>query len=377
VPTEGLRRTDFLAGAGCIWGASRKSCFWDFGEYFTCCPCHSRDNFWPSSAKPPRWHQNGRGSLQEFNSQPMWRPIRCYRLRSTSKRGTAALNALIYPRADHLGSAACGRFVRPRAPGRRCHAFGDRGATATLAYNPRIRMELTVVTPTFNEAANVERFVRSVSGVLRGVEHEIVIADDDSPDQTWLVAGELTASFPGVRVLRRVGQRNLAASVIDGFCMATGDAVVCIDADLQHDPAILPTMLAELRSGSELVVGCRYMPGGGTTNWSRVRRLESWVATRMAQAYLGLKLRDPMSGYFMVWRQDFMAVRQQLSGQGFKILIEIAVRLWPQRICEVPYVFGPRIAGTSKLTAAVAVDYMAQLRRLRATASASRSRAIG
>jgi dolichol-phosphate mannosyltransferase len=236
-------------------------------------------------------------------------------------------------------------------------------------------MELTVVTPTFNEAENVERFVRTVSGVLRGIQHQIVIADDDSPDQTWRVAQELAKSFASVRVLRRQGRRSLAGSVIDGFSMAAGDVVACIDADLQHDPAILPAMLGELRGGAELVVGCRYMPGGGTTNWNWIRRLESWTATRMAQAYLGLKLRDPMSGYFMLRRQDFMAVRHQLSAQGFKVLVEIAARLQPQPIAEVPYVFGPRLAGVSKLTARVALDYVAQLRRLRATASPARARA--
>ena len=236
-------------------------------------------------------------------------------------------------------------------------------------------MELTVVTPTLNEAGNVERFVRTVSAVLGGIQHEIVIADDDSPDQTWRVAEEMAKSFPTLRVLRRQGRRSLAGSVIEGFCMASGDAIACIDADLQHDPAILPAMLAQLRGGAELVVGCRYMPGGGTTNWKWIRRFESWTATRLAQAYLGLQLRDPMSGYFMLRRRDFMAVRPQLSAQGFKILVEIAARLRPERIAEVPYVFGPRLAGVSKLTASVALDYVAQLRRLRATAPSSRARA--
>ncbi len=236
-------------------------------------------------------------------------------------------------------------------------------------------MQLTVVTPTFNEAPNIERFVRSVSEALRGVEHEIVVVDDDSPDQTWRVAQELAGAFPRLRVVRRQGQRSLAGSVIDGFTAACGDAIACMDADLQHDPAILPQMLAELRAGADLVVGCRYMPGGGTTNWRWIRRVQSSLATHMARAYLGLTLRDPMSGYFMLRRTDFLAVRHLLTAQGFKILIEIAARLRPRRIVEVPFVFGPRLAGTSKLTPAVAWDYLAQLRRLRATASPARARA--
>ncbi len=234
-------------------------------------------------------------------------------------------------------------------------------------------MRISVVTPTLNEAENVPRFVTAVSAALKGVEHEIIIADDDSPDQTWRIAQELSKTYP-VRVLRRQAKRSLAGSVIDGFNLAAGDVVACMDADLQHDPAILPMMMSELQAGADLVVGCRYMPGGGTANWHWIRRAESRLATRMAQAYLGLKLRDPMSGYFLMRRRDFLAVRPTLSAQGFKILIEIAACLRPQRIAEIPFVFGPRLAGASKLTAAVAVDYFLQLRRLRATALRPRIR---
>ena len=113
-------------------------------------------------------------------------------------------------------------------------------------------MELTVVTPTFNEADNVERFLRTVSAVLRGIGHEIVIVDDDSPDQTWRVAEELGKTYPMLRVLRRQARPSLAGSVMDGFAIASGEAVACLDADLQHDPSILPKMLAELRAGAEL-----------------------------------------------------------------------------------------------------------------------------
>ncbi len=236
-------------------------------------------------------------------------------------------------------------------------------------------MQLTVVTPTFNEAPNIERFVRTVSETLRGVEHEIVIADDDSPDQTWRIAQELRPAYPSLRVLRRRRPRSLAGSVVDGFAIASGDAIACIDADLQHDASVLPVMFAELRAGADLVVGSRYMPGGGTTNWRWIRRVQSRLATRLAQTYLGLTLHDPMSGYFMLRRTDFLAIHHQLSAQGFKILIEIAACLRPRCIVEVPYVFGPRLAGRSKLTATVAWHYLAQLRRLRSTTAPARARA--
>ncbi|MGI9103814.1 MAG: polyprenol monophosphomannose synthase [Terriglobales bacterium] len=230
-------------------------------------------------------------------------------------------------------------------------------------------MQLTVVTPTYNEAANVPAFARAVTEVLRGVDHEILIVDDDSPDRTWEVAEGLRAEFPRVRVLRRRGERSLAASVIEGFSAARGQAVACMDADLQHDPAILPEMLRQLTAGGELVVGCRYMPGGGTSDWGLLRRLASRAATQLAESALGLRLRDPMSGYFMVRRDEFLRVRDRLSAQGFKILIEIAAQLPSPEIREVPFVFRPRVAGQSKVTATVMLNYLAQLRRLRAARS--------
>ena len=236
-------------------------------------------------------------------------------------------------------------------------------------------MELSVIAPTFNEALNVEPFVRRTSEALRGIQHEIVIVDDDSPDETWRVAQGLDNKLYSVRVLRRKARPSLSGSVIDGFEAASGNVIACMDADLQHDPKILPQMLAEIRRGAELVVGCRYMPGGGTSNWHWIRRLQSWTATRLARAYLGLTLRDPMSGYFMLRRQDFLAIRNLLSAQGFKILIEIAARLRAEHVAEVPFVFGPRVAGVSKLNAAVAISYLMQLHRLRATAIDTRVRA--
>src|SRR5258706_12017319 len=132
-------------------------------------------------------------------------------------------------------------------------------------------MELTVVSPTFNEAANVQPLIEELRRVLAGLDYEILIVDDDSPDLTWQRVEQIGASDPRVRVLRRQGERGLAPAVVAGFAAARGDAMACIDADLQHDPAILPAMLAELRAGADLVVATRYMEGGGVAG-----RRELW-----------------------------------------------------------------------------------------------------
>jgi len=225
-------------------------------------------------------------------------------------------------------------------------------------------MKLSVISPTYNESENVGLLIARLETVLEGADYEILISDGDSPDRTWARVEEIGRRNPRVRVLRRTSKPGLGPSVVDGFSAATGEALVCIDADLQHDAGVLPRMLEELRNGSILVVATRYMPGGGTTNWGPIRRLGCWGCTKLAQWLLGVKLRDPMSGYFMMRRADFLKVRSRLNVQGFKILLEIAAHLQPGRISEVPYTFGPRVHGQSKLSKKIVFAYLAQLWRL-------------
>jgi dolichol-phosphate mannosyltransferase len=225
-------------------------------------------------------------------------------------------------------------------------------------------MKLSVISPTYNEAENVGPLIAELEKVLAGSDYEILISDDNSPDLTWARVEEIGRRNPRVRALRRTSNRGLGPSVVDGFSSATGEAVACIDADLQHDPTILPKMLQEIMSGADLVVATRYMPGGGTANWGMIRRLGSWGCTKLAQWLLGVKLRDPMSGYFMMHRDDFLKVRGSLNVRGFKILLEIAAHMQPRRLGEVPYTFGPRAQGESKLSNKIVFAYLSQVWRL-------------
>ena len=232
-------------------------------------------------------------------------------------------------------------------------------------------MKLSVVSPTYNEAENVELLVSELEKHLAGLDYEILISDDDSPDLTWARVEEIGRRNPRVRALRRISNRGLGASVVDGFALASGEVLACIDADLQHDPSLLPRMFDELVKGSDLVVATRYMPGGGTINWNAIRRLGSWGCTKLAKWVLGIKLRDPMSGYFMMRRQDFLRIREQLNVRGFKILLEIVAQMRPANLVEVPYTFGPRAQGDSKLTKGIVLSYLAQLWRLHRQSGAS------
>lgn len=226
-------------------------------------------------------------------------------------------------------------------------------------------MKLTVVSPTYQERENVAPLIEELVRVLQGIDFEVLIVDDASPDGTADAVAEIGAHDARVRVLRREGVRALSAAVIDGFSDARGEVVACMDADLQHDPSILPEMLRRLDAGADLVAATRYSGAGGTGDWSGLRRLGSRVATRLAQAFIGVRLSDPMSGYFMLRKADFLRVRRELDGRGFKILLEIVARLGPHRIAEVPFTFRSRRAGRSKLDSRVLLAYARQLWRLR------------
>jgi dolichol-phosphate mannosyltransferase len=225
-------------------------------------------------------------------------------------------------------------------------------------------VKVTIVSPTYNEAENIARLVHDVGSVLSGIDYELLIADDDSPDRTWAIAQQLAVQNPHVRVLRRTTARGLSPAVIEGFLSSSRDYVGVIDADLQHDPAILPQMIAALDAGAEIAVGSRYIEGGGTGAWNAARRFQSWVATKLARTFLGVELTDPMSGYFILRRNDFNRIHKQLDSSGFKILLEIIARLAPSKLEEVPYTFRTRVAGQSKLSSKVVLQYLGQLWRL-------------
>jgi dolichol-phosphate mannosyltransferase len=225
-------------------------------------------------------------------------------------------------------------------------------------------MKISVVSPTYNEAGNLSRLIAEIGAAVEALDYEIIIVDDNSPDGTWDKAERIAQINPRLRVIRRLKNRGLSQAVVEGFLAARGDYIACIDADLQHDPRILPQLIAALDDGSEVAVGSRYVSGGGTGEWNHFRRLESWVATKLAQFFLGVALRDPMSGYFILRRRDFVRICTLLDVRGFKILLEIVAQLAPNNLMEVPYTFRTRAAGESKLSSKVILQYLGQLWRL-------------
>jgi dolichol-phosphate mannosyltransferase len=225
-------------------------------------------------------------------------------------------------------------------------------------------MKVSVISPTLNEAQNIPTLVERLQRALGNMDYEILIVDDNSADLTWSVAEDISRKNSRVKSLRRLKNPGLGMAVIDGFSAATGDILACIDADLQHDPSILPKMIEELQNGMDVIVGSRHIAGGGFGKWSRWRRFESWSANKAAQLLLGFEVKDLMSGYFLIWRKDFSRVQGQLGESGFKILLEILAKLRTPRVKEVPYTFQARCVGESKLSGKIVFLYFRQLWRL-------------
>ncbi len=221
------------------------------------------------------------------------------------------------------------------------------------------RIEISVVIPTFNEIANVLEVIRRLETALEGFVWEVVFVDDNSPDGTARFIRAIAQQDRRVRCVQRIGRRGLSSACVEGMMAAAGDLIAVMDADLQHDETILPAMIEALRGDAvDIVIGSRYAAGGGTGDWDSSRLRASRLATRLSHLVFRADLRDPMSGFFAIRRDAFEAAVGDLSGIGFKIMLDLfASSPRPLRFREISYTFRSRTAGESKLDALVAWEY--------------------
>ena len=221
---------------------------------------------------------------------------------------------------------------------------------------------LWVVVPTYNEAANLRSLVGAVQAALADREFRVLVVDDASPDGTGAIADELAAAHDDVRVLHRPAKAGLGRAYVAGFAVALeqGAAYVAeMDADLSHDAADLPRLHDLAVAGADLVLGSRYVPGGGVENWGLVRRLISRGGCSYARAVLGVPVRD-LTGGFKVFRAsaleaiDYATVRSQ----GYAFQVELTYRALRRglRVVEAPIVFRERREGQSKMSRAIALE---------------------
>jgi len=225
---------------------------------------------------------------------------------------------------------------------------------------PRPAPELSIVVPTFNERENIPRLVDTLKAALPDIAWELIVVDDNSPDGTAETAKQIAAGDSRIRCIRRIGRRGLSGACIEGILASSAQFAAVMDADLQHDETQLPKMLSLLQSGeAELVIGSRYIEGGSAESFNRHRAGASALATEVAKRVLSVQVADPMSGFFMIRRDRFEQLAPELSTQGFKILLDvIATARGELRTVEVPFTFGSRLHGESKLDSMVALDFL-------------------
>ncbi|MEO1648281.1 MAG: glycosyltransferase family 2 protein [Pseudomonadota bacterium] len=225
-------------------------------------------------------------------------------------------------------------------------------------------LDLAIILPTLNESGNLAPLVERIDGALGPGGWEVLIVDDNSQDGTADEARALALKDSRVRVIQRIGRRGLASAAIEGFCATAAPFVAVMDADHQHDPALLPRMLDALKAAeADICVASRFAEGASTQDWANPEREKlSGFANGIARAITGVELSDPMSGYFMLPTATARDLVPRLSGIGFKILLDLlATSTSPMRVKEFPLNFAARREGASKLDRAVLFDFLAGL----------------
>ena len=229
-----------------------------------------------------------------------------------------------------------------------------------------------LILPTFNEAENIESLVGAALPQLAaaGVRQTILIVDDDSPDGTGRIADRLAEEHAEVRVLHRARKQGLGRAYLAGFAMALdngAELILEMDSDFSHDPADLPRLIAAA-GAADLVLGSRYVPGGGVANWGFVRRALSWGGSAYARIILGVAVRDLTGGFKCFHRRVLEALDlEQVHADGYGFQIELTYRAIQAgfTVTEVPITFRERRVGQSKMTARIALEAVWKVPALR------------
>jgi dolichol-phosphate mannosyltransferase len=220
--------------------------------------------------------------------------------------------------------------------------------------------ELTVIIPTFNEESNIERIISEVDLVFLHykINGEILIVDDNSPDSTIALVKILKRSKDNLNLLVRTEDHGLSQSVADGFIHASSEIFIVIDADLSHPPALIPTMYNEIKRGYDVVIGSRYIKGGGIKKWPLKRRVISLGATFLGRI-LFPTISDPVSGFFAL--RKTVVEKSSLKPRGYKILLEVLGKGSWEKSKEIPFEFVDREIGSSKLKFTTIIEYARQV----------------
>jgi dolichol-phosphate mannosyltransferase len=220
--------------------------------------------------------------------------------------------------------------------------------------------DLTIIIPTFKEESSIGMIIKAVDAVFsqNRINGEILVVDDNSPDRTIERVRELQKTRPYLSLVVRTEDPGLSQSVVEGFRKAQSDIFLVIDADLSHPPEHIPLVLAELRAGNDIVIGSRYMEGGGIKKWPLKRRIISLGATFLGRL-LFPEIHDPVSGFFAV--KKGVVEHAPLRPRGYKILLEVLGKGTWRTVKEIPFEFVDRATGSSKLGVRTIVEYAEQV----------------
>jgi len=221
---------------------------------------------------------------------------------------------------------------------------------------------ISVVVPTFNEAANLPELFEHLLAFVREskLSVETIVVDDASPDGTGVIAEQLAIKHNGTlsaRVLHRPGKLGLSSALYDGIQVAQGSWIAMLDADNSHDIRSLRDMYRAAQDGVDVVIGSRYVEGGRIEEWPHSRRMISRAATVLARTAFRLDVKDPMSGFALIRRDAAARVPELLNPRTYKFLLELLVRVRPLSVREVPIVFRNRRNGDSKLSTREIVEF--------------------
>lgn len=223
--------------------------------------------------------------------------------------------------------------------------------------------ELSIVVPTLNEVGNIELLCNKISKVLKEINWEIIFVDDNSTDGTKELLKKISSQHRHIRAIHRINRTGLSSACIEGMLASKAPIVAVMDADLQHDETLLPTMFAEFsKKPLDIAVASRFISGAELGDFSAKRELLSNIGNLLSRLVLKARLTDPLSGFFMLRKNVLQELSPKLYGKGFKILLDIfASSKKPLKFIEVPLRFNTRHSGESKLDTTIALEFIGLL----------------
>lgn len=216
---------------------------------------------------------------------------------------------------------------------------------------------LSIIIPTYNERQSIKELLTKIFEVLRDSKYEVIVVDDNSPDGTFEVVKRCAEINPRIKPVLRKNVKGLSSAVLEGIKNSKGERIVVMDADLSHDPLLIPQIVEALEE-HEIVVASRRISGGGAVKWPIYRKLISTAGNFIVRTFFNTKIKDTMSGFFGIRRETLEKVIDDINPRGYKILLEIILRVKNPDVVEIPFVFKNRKEGYSKLSAYVIIQFI-------------------